>query len=171
MMPSVMSITKPASCYRRVASLIPLVGISNCSWCAGRHLGWQRMNVCMNYCKWLLTKASPKCIKCKIYKFPQTPAMMLTWHVIQHYYQHWLNVSEKGVKCSLFHCGHHANRFILKKIYILKKKNLFLFMYLFMYVFIHLCNYLSLFHTLVENHVFTTKSKNEFYFESPNRNS
>ena len=42
---------KPASCYRKVASLIPLVCMSkcpwiryrtpNCSWCAGWHLAWQ----------------------------------------------------------------------------------------------------------------------------------
>ena len=41
----------------------------NCSWCAGRHLHGshrhQCMNVCINYCKSLWTKASAKCPTCK----------------------------------------------------------------------------------------------------------
>ena len=38
-------------------------GPPNWSWCAGRHLAWQHMNVWMNYCKSLWTKAPDKCPK------------------------------------------------------------------------------------------------------------
>ena len=55
---------EPASCYQKGTGPIPTVCMSkcpwartpNCSWWAGRH--HQCMNVCMNYCKVLWTKAS-----------------------------------------------------------------------------------------------------------------
>ena len=69
---------EPVSYYWKVASSIPLVCMSKCHWarywtpncfcCAGRQLAWQPppcMNVCMNYCQSLWTKASAKCPKCK----------------------------------------------------------------------------------------------------------
>ena len=67
---------EPASCYRKVTGLFPLVCMlkcpwarywtRNCSWCAGPHLAWQpppSVYKCMNYCKTLWTKASAKCPK------------------------------------------------------------------------------------------------------------
>ena len=89
---------EPASCYRKVAVLIPLVCMSkcpwakywtpNCSWCAGLHHGshhhhHQRMNVCLNYCKSLWTKASAKCkMSCCLYELTSFPSGDESWDYV-----------------------------------------------------------------------------------------
>ena len=79
---SVAQWVEPASCFWKVAGLIPLVCIlkcpwasywtPNCSWCAGQHLAWQPppslyacMYVCMNYCKLFWTNHLINTLKCK----------------------------------------------------------------------------------------------------------